>query len=55
MVSAARSFVSHCDLRAMWGLPKEAKINGLTITWPSGKTQEVQVTPSQEFTLVEPR
>jgi hypothetical protein len=55
MVRAARSFVSHCDLRAMWGLPKEAKVSSLTITWPSGKTQEVQVTPSQEFTLVEPR
>lgn len=55
LVKGGSSFVSHCDLRATWGIPKEAQLSGLTITWPSGLKQEVEVTEAgQELTIVEP-
>ena len=55
MVKGSCSFVSQCDLRPMWGLPKDATISGLSITWPSGKTQDVEAMPNQELTVLEPQ
>lgn len=55
MVKGSSSFASQCDIRPMWGLPKGTAIIGLTVTWPSGKSQEVEVAAAdQELVILEP-
>ena len=55
-VKGASSYVSHCDVRPMWGFPRGTKLLGLSITWPSGTRQKIEnLAANQEFTVVEPR
>lgn len=54
-VHSGASYLSNNDRRIFWGLPPGDQINGLTIHWPSGRTQEVtELAPNQSVVLLEP-
>jgi hypothetical protein len=52
-VKGAVSFASHCDLRPIWGFPKEALLQEVTIQWPSGVQQKIGVSAQTEPTILE--
>jgi hypothetical protein len=55
-VKGGSSYASHCDVRPLWGFPEGTKLKSLTVTWPSGTKQKVDVlAANQELTIVEPR
>lgn len=54
-ISGGGSYLSHSDLTAFWGIPKEMKIEELTIQWPSGTEQKVKsIKGNETLVLVEP-
>ncbi len=56
LIKGGGSYLSQSDLRLFFGVPANAKVNGLTVDWPSGQTQQVkQVTVPGDLTLIEPR
>jgi hypothetical protein len=53
-IKGGRSYLSQCDLRAFWGVPKGDAITGLTIYWPSGRVQELpSIECKRTLTIVE--
>ncbi len=54
-IRGGASYLSHNDRRVFWGIPADDKVEGLTIYWPSKKTQKItSVMPSQSMIIVEP-
>jgi hypothetical protein len=50
------SFCSQSDRSLFWGVPNDAKLEYLTINWPSGLKHVIQAPPLNEtLTLIEPR
>jgi hypothetical protein len=54
-VKGGGSYLSQSDLRPFWGVPAGARIDGLSIHWPSGQQQECPPTDAdQTLTIIEP-
>jgi hypothetical protein len=54
-VSGGGSYLSQSDYRQVWGLPEGARVERLTIYWPSGVEQEVVGEAFESpMTIVEP-
>jgi ribosome biogenesis protein Nip4 len=43
LVKSGVSYLSTCDRRQLWGMPKGANPKTLEVRWPSGKTQQLDV------------
>lgn len=55
LIKGGGSYESQSDLRPFWGIPAQAKVQGLTIHWPAGDVQEYPLTKGdQSLTIVEP-
>ena len=55
VVKGGGSYLSQNDPRLAWGLPKNAKIEKLTVKWPSGKLQIVEMDGINKLhTIIEP-
>jgi hypothetical protein len=53
-ISGGGSYLSQSDSRAFWGIPKGAKLESLTIQWPSGTQQVISnLRPNTTLTAIE--
>lgn len=53
-VMPTRSYLSQCELPVTFGLGEATSVDSVTITWPGGKTQQVQIDAvDQEIEVVE--
>ncbi|HEV3342667.1 MAG TPA: CRTAC1 family protein [Pirellulales bacterium] len=54
-VKGGGSYLSQSDLHPFWGVPAGARIQGLSIRWPSGQRQECALAEAdQTVTIIEP-
>ncbi|MDB5337457.1 MAG: UnbV [Planctomycetaceae bacterium] len=54
-IQGGGSYLSQSELRPYWAIPTGAKIEGLTIHWPSGQTQVVHnLLPNTTMFIIEP-
>ena len=51
-VQSGRSYLSACDIRALFGLGGATQIDSLTVRWPSGSTQTVQTVGIDHYITV---
>lgn len=55
MIKGGTSYLSHSDLRPIWGLPAGARVTGLEVHWPSGQVQTIEHIRTGDTThLLEP-
>lgn len=55
LIKGGGSYESQSDLRPFWGIPSGAKVDGLTIHWPSSAQQEYPLSEAnRSLTIVEP-
>jgi len=55
LVKGGGSYLSQCDLRPFWGIPAGTRIKGLTVHWPRGQVQELDVVEgNQTLVIIEP-
>lgn len=54
-IKGGGSYLSHNDCRVFWGIPPGATIQGLTIRWPSGISQQLtSISANETRTVLEP-
>jgi len=55
LVKGGASYLSHSDLSAFFGVPEGARVQSLSILWPSGRKQELTDLPTgEELFVIEP-
>jgi hypothetical protein len=53
-VAGGGSYLSQTDPRPLWGIPVKTQVKGLTVRWPDGQTDEIDVpAKSAKLTLIQ--
>ncbi len=53
-VKSGASYLSHSDVRPLFGIPKGTELQSMTIHWPSGKVQKItSLRAGDDLTLLE--
>jgi hypothetical protein len=54
-IKGGGSYLSHSDQRPFFGIPREARIEKLTVKWPAGAAQVLtEIEPDKMITIIEP-